>query len=494
MRTSIVCLILLCALGGASLHAQDVHVDFLKGHRVLQRAVAYHGGPSVIADLPGLSVELEGVIRNPEQGYRAGPLTTEADLPEPEAYALRATLDFRNARAHFVQEQHIRGGLRLRFDSYFEDGVLWSGATYAETYTSGAGTLDAALVPLRRWLPLFALRAALSSLAGVTYLGPSAVDPLAEVVAFSWPDGTRDRLHVRVSDGRVVALDGIVPDRFVGSDRALFRYEAWDASGEWPLPTRVTLSRHWGTIAELNVTRVEPGTDFPAAAFTPPSGFTEVPSRPQTTRVAGRVWEIAGLGGGIYRVQFVDLDDRVVVFEAPLGIAVGRQVLAEIRGAVGDKPITHVVLSHFHSDHSAGLRPLVEAGATVVVAPENLALVRRLARAPLPHMFALEQPAPPSDVATATVEVGSPYVIESAAGRVTVHNLGAFPHAESMVVAHVDPAHVLLNGDLFSRISLFNETFARFADWLGTAGVDVEWVLGTHHEPLTPAVIREAAR
>jgi cyclase len=57
---------------------------------------------------------------------------------------------------------------------------------------------------------------------------------------------------------------------------------------------------------------------------------------------------------------FVVTDQGVVLFDAGGSPAMGESIVAKVR-AVSDKPITHVILSHWHGDHMRGLQAIQAA-------------------------------------------------------------------------------------------------------------------------------------
>jgi glyoxylase-like metal-dependent hydrolase (beta-lactamase superfamily II) len=61
-----------------------------------------------------------------------------------------------------------------------------------------------------------------------------------------------------------------------------------------------------------------------------------------------------------YRSVAVEMKDGIVVLDAPVGGI--EAAIAQIHMAIPNKPITHVVLSHMHFDHVAGLRTLLADG------------------------------------------------------------------------------------------------------------------------------------
>jgi glyoxylase-like metal-dependent hydrolase (beta-lactamase superfamily II) len=87
------------------------------------------------------------------------------------------------------------------------------------------------------------------------------------------------------------------------------------------------------------------------------------------------VWLLAG---GSHNSLVVEQQSGIIVVEAPLYDARSKAVLDWIAGQFPGKPVTHVVATHFHGDHSAGLRTFVAAGATVVAGEAALGLYRRV--------------------------------------------------------------------------------------------------------------------
>ena len=84
--------------------------------------------------------------------------------------------------------------------------------------------------------------------------------------------------------------------------------------------------------------------------------------------------------GGSHHSLFVVFKDHVVVVEAPLNEERSLAVLAKIAEIAPGKPVRYVVPTHYHFDHSGGLRTYIAKGITIVTTPGNKAFVERLAR------------------------------------------------------------------------------------------------------------------
>ena len=83
-------------------------------------------------------------------------------------------------------------------------------------------------------------------------------------------------------------------------------------------------------------------------------------------------------------IAFVTTDDGIVMIDTGSTPANARAALAAFRG-VSDRPITHVILTHGHWDHTGGLDAVREPG-TVVIAQAGFAAEQAVANSiPLPY-------------------------------------------------------------------------------------------------------------
>jgi glyoxylase-like metal-dependent hydrolase (beta-lactamase superfamily II) len=98
--------------------------------------------------------------------------------------------------------------------------------------------------------------------------------------------------------------------------------------------------------------------------------------RPVPERVAEGVWFVQGqaaLGSAANRnfisnAGFVVTDRGVVVIDALGSPTLAEELLAEIR-RVTPKPVTHVIVTHYHADHIYGLQVFKAAGARILAHP-----------------------------------------------------------------------------------------------------------------------------
>jgi glyoxylase-like metal-dependent hydrolase (beta-lactamase superfamily II) len=159
-----------------------------------------------------------------------------------------------------------------------------------------------------------------------------------------------------------------------------------------------------GEVVHEELRTITGNPDIPATAFTVPDGgmtmvveddakrgershqFYEMygtigsPRDGNQIRVLPRelqpgVWHVEG---STHNSLVVEQTGGIVLVEAPLYAKRSEALLTWIGTQFPNKPVTHVIVTHFHSDHSSGLRTFVSAGATVIAGDAALGLYRRV--------------------------------------------------------------------------------------------------------------------
>jgi glyoxylase-like metal-dependent hydrolase (beta-lactamase superfamily II) len=142
-----------------------------------------------------------------------------------------------------------------------------------------------------------------------------------------------------------------------------------------PFPARIMQSQGGYPTLDLTVTAVEVN---PFVDITVPDVVRNAPAPAAPTATSEKVADgIYWITGGTHHSLAVDMGDHIVVIEAPQNEARSDLVIAETKKLIANKPITVVVNTHVHFDHSGGLRRYVDEGATVVTHTANIAFYEK---------------------------------------------------------------------------------------------------------------------
>ena len=169
--------------------------------------------------------------------------------------------------------------------------------------------------------------------------------------------------------------------------------------------------------------------------FVPPGGSLKL------TELASNV---AHVTGGTHNGLVVAMKEGVVVFDAPTGGAQSHATLDAIK-AKYDRPVKTLVLTHHHSDHSAGMRVYVAEHAAVLVPAPDRKYFALMALAQRPVADDLEKKHISADI----TEINDRMELKDDATEIRLYRV-ANQHADGMLIAHIMPANIVWESDLWT--------------------------------------------
>ena len=244
------------------------------------------------------------------------------------------------------------------------------------------------------------------------------------------------RVTFRDRAGRmsVIAIDSttkLVKTATAGNKR--YVYEDYRQTGGVLQPQRISV--HRGTRLRYSWERASmAATNIDARAFDLPAGYVERAERGplRATALGHGAYRVDGSPSG-YHTGFVVGTDAVAIFDAPISPEEAEKVRAVIEKTAPGRRIAHVVASHTHSDHIAGLPAYLKAGTTVLVGKGGGIAVRRQF-ASLPD--------------SAIEEVSASRTLDLGGATVVLYPLVS-SHAAEMLVSYAPASHTVFQGDLF---------------------------------------------
>jgi glyoxylase-like metal-dependent hydrolase (beta-lactamase superfamily II) len=175
----------------------------------------------------------------------------------------------------------------------------------------------------------------------------------------------------------------------------------------------------------------------PAVAAVPP--VTVV-----TEKIADGVYYFKG---GTHHSVLVEFADHVTLIDAPQSEARSLALLAEIKKLYPNKPLTEVVNTHHHFDHSGGLRTMVDAGATIITHEINKPFYEKTFTAPRTlNPDKLEQ----SHKAAKIETVGDKKVLSDATRTLELYLIKNNAHNDGILMAFLPKEKILVEVDLYT--------------------------------------------
>ena len=495
------------------------------GGSAIDRAVDFIGGESALNGLQGFSFETSGTRFVAGEGVNF-------DDPAQKVSSFTAT----------VSHDLVADAMRIDYQRTI-DFLGGAPFTYSEIYNGNLGFvagLDSALNPdsmnlamlSSRWAsgrkqhellnPHLLLREVLAGRATATDAG----EMVAEDVTFQRvdiSDAVSPIQLVIAEDGTLTRATTLVND-FLHRDTTLeVIYDDWQGDGvKFPNKVSIKLGEH--TIHVEDRSRLDITPSFAADAFDIPAEanamfdqtladwgeathqffqvFTAlgipIDIRQNTAtslevETGSGVWHIIG---GSHHSLAIEQDAGIVVVEGPHSAERADAVIAEIEKQIPGKPITHVIATHHHEDHTAGLRSFVAKGATVVVHAAAEQFYGPIFSAPstiVPDSLAMNPMTP--DIMT--VAADGELILQDSTNTVEIYPL-ANPHAADMLLVYVPQIGINGGGYVFES-DLYNPSadpdndgfslapaFARaLLDGIdggvtGGAALDVSFVVGGH--------------
>ena len=421
--------------------------------QIVNDAAAGLGGRDRVLGVKTLQLEGAGHEMNVGQSLRYDELGLLSDIAQLRD--IRRSYDLANLRARFeatrqIQYPYYLGDASTRQVQGLDKDVAFNVAPNGNaTRVFAPGQINNRRLDYLRH-PLTIVRAALdpgSKLAnGRTQGGERLVDVTVGRATLTLAVDGSTRLPTRV----VVMTDSPT----LGDTAIETQFREYREVGGLQLPTRITTKTDRFVSADVRILKQTLDGDLgslaaPAnvASAAPPSGAGQQ-ERPPTKvdEIAKGVWFITGT---THHSLLVEFNDHLMLVEAP-NEERALAVLAKAKELRPAKPVTTLLVTHHHSDHTGGVRTAVaEAGIKEIVTHRsNVAYINDVLKRPHtinPDALAKKPGGKPVKI-TAIDDEG---VIKDGTTTVNLYHLLDNSHADSMLMIYFPNGRIVTEADIY---------------------------------------------
>jgi glyoxylase-like metal-dependent hydrolase (beta-lactamase superfamily II) len=248
-----------------------------------------------------------------------------------------------------------------------------------------------------------------------------------------------------------------------------------DANGV-KLPAKITAKVDEFTTWEILAKKQSVNAAIPdLAAPASVAAKASAPAAPNVvaTAVGKGVWLLAGQS---HHSVLIEFDDHTMLIDAPQSEARSLAVIAKAKELV-KKPLTQLVTTHHHFDHTAGMRAAIAEGMTVITQTGNKDWVDAMARRP--HTIQPDRLA--TNVSRLNIEtVDEEREFTDRSMNVRLYHVAGNPHSDTMLMAYIPRDRTLIEVDAFSPGAAANPYAANLLENIEKRKLKVDTIVSLH--------------
>jgi glyoxylase-like metal-dependent hydrolase (beta-lactamase superfamily II) len=447
--------------------------------RVVDDAAAALGGRGRILAVKTLVIEGEGTNGNLGQD-----MTPEATGQSFAVTGYRLAVDVANGRWRIDQTRtpnfaYFQGQAAQKQTLGIDRDVAYSVAPNGTaTRLSAAAAKDRRATTYHH--PLTMVRAALdpaAKLANARNFGNQ------RTVDVTTADGLTFTLAIDGTTGLPTSVVSMADNTNLGDIAQETSFDQYQDVSGIKLPTRLTTKIDTYQISQLRVTKQAVDGDAgdlaaPPAAASAPATAGPPPATVTVDPVARGIWLLAGQS---HHSVLVEFSDHLLLIEAPQNDTRSLAVIAKAREVVPGKPLTAVVNTHHHFDHSGGIRAAVSEGLSVITQKANAAFFQQaIGRAHTILPDALAKNPKPLKIETVDDEM----VLKDKTMTVNLYHVAGSPHADTLLMAYFPRERVLVEVDVFSPGAPVHPYAANLLENIKKRNLKVDRIVPLHGTPV----------
>ncbi len=248
------------------------------------------------------------------------------------------------------------------------------------------------------------------------------------------------------ADNLVEKVESWFDNAVLGDMSVETTYSDYRDFGGFKFPTKIVQKQGGFPVFDLTVATAQ--ANVPLDLTVPDAVLNATPPAVRVTseKLAEGVWYLAG---GSHHSLAVEFADHVAVVEAPLNEDRSNAVIAEVKKLLPKKPIRYLINTHYHFDHSGGLRTYVAEGAAIVTHESNKAFYEttfKATRTLNPDRQSREKKR------AKILTVRAKHVLTDSAHTMELHHIQANPHNTGILMAWLPKEKLLVQVDTYTPL------------------------------------------
>jgi glyoxylase-like metal-dependent hydrolase (beta-lactamase superfamily II) len=266
--------------------------------------------------------------------------------------------------------------------------------------------------------------------------------------------------------------------------------------GSVKFPTRIIQQEGGYPILDVTIADVKANAAVPIDVPDNIKQFKPSSSEPiKPEKLSDGVWSIPTNSYQVPKTFAVEFRDHIVAIEAPDSEERSIASIEAIKKAIPNKPITYIINTHTHFDHSGGLRTYAAEGATILTYWQNIAYYEQVwanSRTIHPDRLAKSGRKPVFEGLIGT------RVLKDDSRELDIYHYAGNFHNPGMLMVYLPKEAILIEADSFNPPNNPEDpptaipNLVQFYSVVEALGLNVEQIVPIHGRPVTMDDARKA--